>query len=339
MRRCQLTVGQYDEHDALIWREELADFVPSRVFDAHIHLFDPAHLPNDDRPKWSAADMACIRAWAKKLYPGRETHFLVLGAPFDGIDVAGHNRWAVEQVSQDSQSRLNRLVTPSCTTDEIRDDVERGRVVGMKPYRVFSVSGDIAQCRIEDFLPHEQMELANELGLFVTMHLSRFHGCADEQNLADLEEFTTRRYPNIRWILAHCARSFTYWPIRQAVQRLRNLPNIWYDLSAVTDLRPILTLFREEDTKRILYGSDGVDATYFRGQYTAFGRAWQSVDFSKQDLPFPHCDGRPILAIYEQLLSMKHAAEIAGLSRDVIEDIFWRNAARLFGVHFDAQTT
>ena len=139
------------------------------------------------------------------------------------------------------------------------------------------------------------------------------------------DEFTTRRYPNIKWILAHCARSFTYWPIRQAIDQLRDMPNIWYDTSAVTDVRPMITLFTREDKRRIFYGSDGVDATYFHGQYAAMGRAWQYVDISRFNLQFPHCDGRPILAIYEQLLSMKHAAEIAQWSRDDIENVFWRN--------------
>ncbi len=327
----------YAEHDQQIWEEELADFVPQQVFDAHIHLMDPAHIPATS-PKSIAtrtySDMETLQRWAERLYPGRETHYLVLGMPVPGIDVAAHNRMLVEEVSKDACSRMNRLVTPSCNTEAIRHDVEQHRFLGLKPYRLFSVTGDVAQCRIHEFLPHDQLELANELGLWVTMHLSRFHGCADEANLKDLEEFTTRRYPKVKWILAHCARSFTYWPIRHAVERLRELPNIWYDLSAVTDVRPFITLFQQEDPKRIFYGSDGVDSTYFHGQYVALGRAWQALDTERLDLRFPHCDGRPILAIYEQLLSMKHAAEIAGLTSDNIKDIFWRNAAREFDVTF-----
>ena len=112
------------------------------------------------------------------------------------------------------------------------------------------------------------------------------------------------------------------------------MPNIWYDVSAVTDVRPLITLFSREDRRRILYGSDGVDATYFHGQYAAMGRAWQYVDVSRFNLQFPHCDGRPILAIYEQLLSMKHAAEIAQWSADDIQNLFWRNAVAAFGVRF-----
>ncbi|MSO22398.1 MAG: hypothetical protein EXQ58_03895 [Acidobacteria bacterium] len=227
---------------------------------------------------------------------------------------------------------MNRLVTPDCTLEEIERDVRQHKFLGLKPYRIFSVTGDIAQCRIHEFLPHAQLELANDLGLWVTMHLSGYDGCADEMNLRDLEDFTTKRYPKIKWLLAHCARSFTYWPIRQAVDRLRQMPNLWYDVTAVTDVRPLITLFTKEDRRRIFYGSDGVDATNFRGQYVALVRAWQALDTDRFELKVPHCDGRPILAIYEQLLSMKQAAEIAGYTPGDIEDVFWRNASEAFGI-------
>ena len=332
-----ISINDFSQHDQQIWDEELQDFVPDRVFDAHIHMFHPEHLKTavpSALSSWGLADFSTLQQWAARLYPGRETHFLVLGTPAPGIDVTAHNRWCIDQVSQDPRSRMNRLVTPSCRVQDIERDVRERGFIGLKPYRLFSVTGDIAQCRIHEFLPHEQLELANELGLWVTMHLSRLHGCADEFNLDDLREFTGSRYPNIKWILAHCARSFTYWPIRRAIAQLRDMPNIWYDVSAVTDVRPLITLFSREDRRRILYGSDGVDAMYFRGQYAAMGRAWQCVDVNRFNLQFPHCDGRPILAIYEQLLSMKHAAEIAQWSDDDVQNLFWRNAVAAFGVSF-----
>ncbi|WP_397570278.1 aminotransferase class III-fold pyridoxal phosphate-dependent enzyme [Schlesneria sp. T3-172] len=331
----------FSKHDQEIWDEELQDFIPDRVFDAHVHLFNPVHLPEAIREKhaWGYTDLATMQQWAERLYPGRETHFLSLGTPIAGIDVAAHNEWCIQQINLDPNSRMNRLVTPSCSVQQIERDIREKGFIGLKPYRVFSVTGDIAQCRIEEFLPHEQLELANELGLWVTMHLSRFHGCGDEENLKDLQEYTCRRYPKVKWILAHCARSFTYWPIRKAIEQLREMPNIWYDVSAVTDVRPMITLFTREDRRRIFYGSDGVDATYFRGQYAALGRAWQYVDTDQLDIKFPHCDGRPILAVYEQLLSIKHAAEIAQWSRDDIEHLFWKNAAAAFQIRFSGDTS
>ena len=327
----------YREHDRRFWEEELDEFVPERVFDAHFHLFVNEHLDDSRRTEESKnfeiADSTWSDGteWANTVYPGRETHFLVLPMPLPGIDVDAHNQWLADQIKIDPGSRANRLVTPDCRVEDIERDMKSmPQVVGFKPYRFFSVTGEIAQCRIHEFLPHEQMELANELGLWVTMHLSRYQGCADAHNLRDLAEYTGRRYPKIKWILAHCARSFTYWPIRQAVERLRDMPNIWYDLSAVTDIRPFITLFQKEDLSRLMYGSDGICACSFHGQYVALGRAWQGLQTDRIELRFPHCDGRPIISLYEQLLSMKHAAEIAGLSRDDIEAIFWRNACDAF---------
>ena len=113
------------------------------------------------------------------------------------------------------------------------------------------------------------------------------------------------------------------------------MPNIFYDLSAVTDVRPFITLFQKENLNRIFYGSDGVDSSSYHGTYGAFGRSWQSIDLDKIDLSFKHTNNRPILCLYEQLLSIKHAAEIAQLDKSDIDKIFWSNASREFNISFD----
>ena len=324
---------EYRETDRQIWEEELDDFVPGRMLDAHIHCYWRSNFPGGPpKHERSDADLQTLNQWAAALYPGRKMQYLILGTPHPGIDVARH----VESVRQEIEGvpgiRHHRVVTPACKIEDIERDLRNPQFTGLKPYRTFSVTGDIAECRIHEFLPHEQMEFANEHGLWVTMHLSRFHGCADQHNLDDLEQYTTQRYPNIKWLLAHCARSFTYWPIQHAVERLREMPNIHYDTSAVTDVRPYITLLTQENTDRIFWGSDGVAAAFFHGQYVALGRAWQHYDADEGQLQFPHCDGRPILAVYEQLLALKFAAQVAELSADQIEGIFWRNAATALGI-------
>ena len=54
-----MDVSQYNEHDQVIWDEELSDFVPDRVFDAHIHLFNSAHYPPGNAV-WSDQGLADI---------------------------------------------------------------------------------------------------------------------------------------------------------------------------------------------------------------------------------------------------------------------------------------
>ena len=324
----------YRDIDRQCWEEELADFVPDRLMDAHVHLFDSGdfeELP-ERFAKTEDNKLSDLNAWAEVLYPGRHMNYLVLGNPSPEIDVGRHVDFVNSEIEQFPQTRHNRLVKPSCKLEDIARDLDHPQILGLKPYRTLSVTGDIAQCRIHEFLPHEQMELANERGAWVTMHLSRYHGCADQYNLDDLTEYTTKHYPNIKWLLAHCARSFTYWPIKHAIERLRDIPNIYYDTSAVTDVRPYVTLLTQEDTRRIFWGTDGVLAAFFHGFYAAMGRSWQHFDADASGLKFVHCDGRPILSVYEQLMSLKFAAEMAQLSREQIEGIFWNNATTAFEI-------
>ena len=327
------TAVDYREWDRIIWEEELESFVPERVFDSHSHLFFKNLLSDDAQKKYPNApdlNFTEMKRWYDRLFPGREAHHFFLAVPFPGTDVKAYNETVVRETEDDPLSRLSRLTTPQCRPADIERDVKEGGFIGLKPYRMYSVTGDVHQCRIRDFLPEELLEAADDLELWITMHLAGHHGCADEMNLRDLEEYTTKRFPKVRWILCHCARSFTYWPIRQAIDRLRDLPNIWYDLSAVCDVRPFITLFQKAEIHRLFYGSD-LWANAYHGTYTALGRAWQLLDADTVG-KFPHCDGRPILSIYEELLAIKHAAEIAELSSSDIQDIFWRNAAREFGL-------
>ena len=324
-----------NDSDRIVWEEDLNEFVPKQLFDAHVHFWNDDFLPlnHPERNAYVFADLQVSDAWNSRIFPERQIEYLVLGTPCPGMDVQGHNAFIAAELKKRPGSRMNRLVTPQCSVDHIRRDILHHGFIGLKPYLQYCVTGDPSQCRIQDFLTHPQMELANELGLWVTMHLSRHHCCADEQNLEDLEEYTTRRYPKIKWILAHCARSFTYWPIHKAVDRLRQMPNIWYDTSAVSDVMAHYTLFSKEDHRRILYGSDNLFANAFHGKYVSMGRFWYQMEApefaGKKNI---HTDARPILAIYDQLLAMKHAAQLANLSLDQVTDIFYRNARDVFGL-------
>ena len=117
------------EHDQLIWEEELSDFVSERVFDAHIHLFSPEHMPQPEEALWDLADLDVLRRWATILYDGRPTSFLTLGSPLSSIDVQVHNRWCMQEIQSDSQSRFQRLVRPECNVEDIYNDCQRVGVV------------------------------------------------------------------------------------------------------------------------------------------------------------------------------------------------------------------
>ena len=325
-----MTAFTYQDFDRQLWDQELDDFVPATVYDMHTHLWSEAHrgtltgLPTGLREEIDYQDHL---DWAAKLYPGRAFHMLALGTPMPGMDAAGHNAWMAAQLAADPESAINMMVTPDMTPEYVAAQVEEYGFLGLKPYRTFAP--DPAGARICDFLPESLIELAHHKRLAITMHLAKPTGPADPENQRDLARYT-RDYPNAQWILAHCARSFNSFMMEEAVHFLCDLPNIWYDTSAVNDLYSHYLLMKHEDRKRVMFGSDNVVAGCARGKYITYGRAW--LFYPGNDSGTPHCDSRATLVIYEQLRQERQVAEMLQLTPAEVEDHFAGNAQRFLAM-------
>jgi glutamate-1-semialdehyde 2,1-aminomutase len=161
------------------------------------------------------------------------------------------------------------------------------------------------------------------------LHLAKRRACADPENLADLERLSTQ-YPNVRWVLAHCARSFAPFFIEKAGPQLRKLPNIWIDTSAVCESDSFSALFEVFGTDRVLYGSDSPRVGMARGKYSSVGRGWFGTDTSVVRLKSPSViDLRLTFYGYESLRALRYASRWAGLSQSQIQAIFHDNGRRL----------
>ena len=320
---------EYRDFDRRIWEEELEAFVPKVVYDMHVHLWSEAHRGQLSGPPTGLRleiDYQDHLEWAGKLFPGREIHFLALATPIPGMDEEGHNRWLAEQMAGDPHSAASMVVTPETTPEQVAAQVDEHGFFGMKPYRTFAP--DMTNARIADFLPEVLVEVADEKGMAITLHLAGKEGPADRENLADLRRLT-QRYPRVQWILAHGARGFNSWFLEKGIEVLRELPNIWYDSAAVNDLYSHYLLMTREDRQRVMFGSDDVVAGCARGKYITYGRAWQ---FYAGQEELEHCDPTPTLVVYEQLRQERRVAQMLGLTRAEIEDHFAGNAQRLIAL-------
>ena len=222
------------------------------------------------------------------------------------------------------------LVYPSMTSEELERLIHEHGFKGFKPYRFYAATGDPVECRISDMLPEEQIEVANRHGLIVMLHLPKRDAIADPENLAELECFTSR-YPRVKWILAHCARSYSAWAIERAASVLRNLANVWYDTSSVCESDAIEALLSAVGVERVMYGSDDLPVGVMRGKYIAFGYAWAYLSPENHSLDLSHCMGQMTFTRYEQLRAMRRACRRLGLTRDQIEGLFCDTALRLVG--------
>lgn len=309
--------------DNAFFEKYLADFVPERIFDMHSHLWSAKgqeHMAGNNNPLCYEAGVEELKKWHSQVFPGRECHALLLGTPVPGVNVEQHNNFLADECAKDPQSLAGMIVTPQCTPDYVADCFARQGFRVVKPYRVFAP--DPAEAPIETYLPESQIEVINEFQGAVVLHLSMKDGVSSPRNLDDLTRFS-KRYSNVKWVLAHCARAFNSNFLAGVIDQLRDIPNIFYDTSAVNDLYTHCLLLKKERLERIMFGSDGIVAGGVHGKYITYADAWQYYPGAGQ---LEHCHAEAVPVVYEQLLQQKRAADLLGLSKSDLDKLFWKNA-------------
>lgn len=324
--------------DRQIWTQELDAFVPARVFDVHTHIYRWAFNlnPGKESGPYAASigrhfpevTLELADAVDAALMPGREMERLAFPFPFAGqCDFAGSNTHVANEMAKAKNSAALMLVHPSMSETQILSTLRRTGAIGLKPYLVYATNGDPPEASITDFLPEHQIALADRLGLIVMMHLSKRKAISDPDNISEIRRLS-ETYPRVRWILAHCARSYSAWAIEKAAASLRGLPNIWYDTSTVCEADALDALYTGVGVDRVMYGSDDMIGP-MRGKYIAFGYAWAFLSQTNHQLSLGHCDGRMTYIRYEQLRAMKRGARQLGLSETQRQALFHDTARNL----------
>lgn len=329
---------EYRDIDERIWNEELAEFVPEKMYDVHTHILDPAHcLSKPDDPLWprrnsvdefGKIDMARIRRINATLFPGRTFEFLILASPFYKTDFEAQMEFMAQEVANDTPLAVGTMqVTPKMDADWVAEKVDQYDFKCLKPYRFHAQ--DSVECRITDMLPESLIEIANDKELIIMMHLGKSRALADPENIADLRRLAPK-YPKVRWILAHCARCFAPWAIEHSVDQVVEYSNLWFGTSAVNSSDVFDLLFKKVPTDRILYSSDS-HAGWMRAKYVWWGYAWQYLQEGVLDTA--HCDPRATFVNYEQVRAMRYAARRHDFDKETIEAIFYDNALKM--IHGD----
>jgi len=325
--------------DRRIWDEELDEFVPQRVFDVHTHIYRWVFNvdPNKDNTPyhellgtaWADATWELANACDAVLMPGREVHRLSFPFPFPHpCDFEASNEFIASEVASDPPSAALMLVHPGMTVEYVEEQVDQHGFLGFKPYRFYATSGDAVNCGLTEFMPEHQIAVADRRGLLIMMHVSKKDAIADRQNIDDMVRLS-EKYPNARWILAHCARSYSAWAIERAASQLRDLRNVWYDVSSVCESDAMDALYTGVGTDRVMYGSDDIPVGVLRGKYIAYGYAWAYLSETNHSLGLSHCEAQMTFTRYEQLRAMYRAARRLGMTRQQNEALFHDTAVQL----------
>jgi glutamate-1-semialdehyde 2,1-aminomutase len=315
--------------DRQIWEEELAEFVPQEIFDTHTHIYPYVKVePGTSEPAYPVSTKAILDQIDSQFLPGRKVHRIAFGNPVLPGSQEEINAFVAKEVQADPESAAQMLVRPETSPESIDHQIQAYGFVGFKPYRIFSSTGDVVECRITDFLPENQLEVANRYGLMITLHLSKSKSIADPDNLSDLE-YLTNKYPHIKWILAHCARSYYDRPLLKAKDRLSRIPNLWYDISSVCDTDAMAVLLEIAGVERVMYGSDDLPVGVTRGKYITFGYAWAELNDKNHMLGLSHCRPDMTVVRYESLRAFSRACRRFGFGAAEREKLFYTNAKNL----------
>ena len=274
------------------------------------------------------------------LFPGKRVTPVVFGNPEAKYDVDMSNRYARKCSAMYGVPSL-LLTMPEWSGERVENEIREGGHMGCKVYLNYAPPHIRAEdITIFDYLPRHQLEVLDRNEWVAMLHIPRPGRLKDAVNLAQMIEIE-QRYPGVKLIIAHVGRAYCPEDVGDAFGKLATTSNMMFDFSANTNQTVFEKLIVAVGPKRILFGSD-LPITRMRmrricenGNYVnlvpsgLYGDVSSDRHMREAD---PECADTLTFFLYEQINAFLRASERLGLSAADIEDIFYRNAARLFGL-------
>jgi predicted TIM-barrel fold metal-dependent hydrolase len=340
---------QVREADRQFYRDHLEDFLPDVIIDVHTHIwrkeFRVPTYTSTRGPVWPrrVAEENTVEELLDTyahMFPGKQVTPLIFGWPERDVDLERTNAytsWAARR----HQLPALLVTTPSWSASEVEERVRKGGFIGLKPYVDQAPPHIPAQeITIYDFLPRQQLEVADAHGWLVMLHLPRPARLRDPLNLEHLLEIEAT-YPNLKLIVAHIGRAYCEEDVGEAFTILRASRQLLFDFSANTNIKVMEQALRTVGPQRIVFGSDLPVVRMRMRRICEDGRYVNLVPPGLYgDLhDDPHmrevstAEGeRLTFFLYEELLAFRRAAEVCGLGSAEIADVFYGNAARLIAM-------
>jgi len=327
------------ETDLEIYMHELKGFLPTRIFDAHVHLFDAScRLPGAVFPDKSyyqklggVITLEQYLTWSDAHLPDQELFLNSFGHPSKKSDLDASAVYS-GRISDNERFFGMAMVSPEDPVEAVRQRVVGNRLIGYKPYLLFVSGKPAKEVEIFEMLTPEQMELADALGLAITLHIPRDGRLADPLNQTQMVELC-RRYPNTSIIFAHIGRAYYLRSVVGFLDGIAACPNAYIDTSMVNHERVLEYAFNHFPRERILFGSDAPIA-FLRGKSVEINNQYAYLMGEDYAIGTSIFDDRHVVDFtsfyYEQLCGIKRAAERVGLSAAELENIFFNNAYQLF---------
>ena len=331
---------EYRACDRAFYDKHLKDFLPDKMFDAHVHISTTgltSYGSHNGGSTWT--DYLCkemgvgeFLAMNKEMFPNQSMEALIFGMCLTGIDET--NAYVIENNKDYGFPMLYRSDYAQ-DPDELEAKVKAGGFIGLKPYLSncpsYIPSNEV---RIFDFLPPAQLEVANKNGWIIMLHIPRNKRLGDPVNIAQIMEIE-EKYPNVKLIVAHVGRAYTDADFGNAFEILKNTKNMMFDFTANLYTPAITEGIKTVGVDRFLYGTDLPIAVMRMYRIVENGDYFNVVpkgyygDVTGQAHMREEENDQISLMAYEQLLAFKRSAAELKLSDTDVEKILYSNAKAL----------
>lgn len=305
------------------------DFLPDKLFDAHMHLYHKDYMIGDketytlERYHKEVSETIGNRQISANIIPYPTKKAVLVN---DDSVLNFTDEFLYNELSKNANNVGEILVLPNDTEESILSRVKGEQICGFKPYHLLNGGEITMYLDIEDFLPESAFSLADKYNKVITLHLVKDKSLSDEKNLNYIIKMA-KKYPNAKLILAHAARSFASWTAVESVDKIKNLDNVWFDFSAVCESPAMFQIIKKCGTSRVMWGSD-YPISNIVGKAISIADKFYWID--EKTSPEIANSVEMIKVFDENILAVRQASIMLELTTKEIEDIFYNNAQKLF---------
>jgi predicted TIM-barrel fold metal-dependent hydrolase len=328
----------------------LQKFLPRRIIDIHTHVYRTRDLAAPVSPKnrparivtWPARvasenPIEELMETYRLMFPDKQVTPLIFPTLPRGDDVHTQNAYLAKVCRRHHVPGLI-WSDPNWDAKELERRIKAGGFVGAKSYLSMAPSYlPKNEIRCLDFFPAHQLEVHNKHGWAIMLHIPRDGRLQDPVNLAQMLEIE-REFPRVKVIIAHVGRAYCNHDVGKAFEILAASKRMFFDFSANTNAWVFEQLIRAIGTKRILFGSD-LPITRMRMRRVTEGDHYVNLvpkglygdvsgDINMGEVTGAEAEKLSYF-LYEEIEAFRQAAQRTNLSTADVEDVFYRNSARL----------
>lgn len=332
--------------DRGFYEKRLKDFLPKRIIDFHTHVWLKEFRKNEElKPRGQNWPLLVaeqnsfeeLKLTYELMFPDMQIMPMIFGWPETDVILDMTNKYSSEVSIKEHLPALI-VSTPEWDKTELQQRVTDGKFIGLKPYLSWAPKEIPSnQITIYDFLPKFHLEVANNKGWIILLHIPRSERLKDPINLTQLLELE-ENYPNIKLVIAHIGRAYCLQDVGNSMKVLSKTKRMFFDFSGNTNASVMQMALEVFGPKRLLFGSDlpivrmrmrriCENGTYINlvppGLYGDIKNDPHMREVSESDAE------QLSFFMYESVGAFLEAASNLGLTAKDIEDVFFNNAKEI----------